>query len=221
MSNLDSVLLVHGVGDNLPSDVDYAGLLGIEKSDLQLHNWAETLDSSWLDGTKRRKFFRWNPLRKLFKLDLWGDRIDDAPSYFLDKRTRQKCIDLLAVKLLTNPSIDTIVGHSLGSVLVWQTLHTQKLGKTYNLVLIGSPLAMRAVRFKLWWDGCRGNPPACKVAIISGGKDPVACHGRNWNKVWGGTYYPTLTHDLHPYLLKAGKQLTNWKYERGNNHEAK
>ena len=216
-----TVVLIHGVGKGFSEETDelskavYAKLLGIPEGELELYDWAKTLDASWLDGTKRRRFFRWNPLRKVLKLDYWGDNIDDVLAYFLDKGTRTKAIDQLRDRLRgvddATPRVVTVVAHSLGSVLLWQTLH-QLPSYRFNVVLLGSPLAMKLVRAKVWLDGCRKEPPANKAVILSGRRDPVAAWGRRWCNGWNEPDLPYLNHDLLPYLEQARVYLNKWHY---------
>ena len=218
------VLLIHGVGEQISAKDNprCATLLGVPEQALSLHDWSKRLDTSWLDGKKRRRFFKWNPMRKLLNLDVWGDRVDDVLAYFLDKRLRTAAIAELRSRLSTLPTGTILVAHSLGSVLLWQALQTPIIGddgkqRVFKVILLGSPIAMRGVRFLLWLDGVKHTPHAQLdvtndpyAVILSGGKDPIAARGRRWCKEWPEPDLPLLGHDLFAYLKRASKYVGAW-----------
>jgi pimeloyl-ACP methyl ester carboxylesterase len=198
------VLLVHGIGSSLTKKtIDcYQQELGLKEGELIAHNWAELLDSSWMDGKKRRSF-----LKKIWKLDLWGDRVDDVASYFLDKKTREACIAHLKMTLRdlhVGKEDIHIIAHSLGSVLTLTTL--SELPATFrdnsNLILCGSPMAMRGVRFKLWIDGFRFPKDLVSCTIMAGRRDPVCLFGKSWQKSYSQINFPRCSHDLGDYIKR-------------------
>ena len=164
------VLMVHGVHHNTGYDYSHeamAAALNIRPQNLTLFEWASTLDRSKLDI---KQWLGDNIIKALGKFTKWGDFIDDVASYLLDQATRKRCIEALRLEIAgTRP--DIIIGHSLGSVLVWECLqrHEHALPCKPTFILAGSPLWFSTLR---WWLGIRElNTP---TRLYAGWLDPIA-----------------------------------------------
>lgn len=170
MRKLKKVLLVHGVHNGSGYDYTHEELakaLNIPDHSLTRFKWAVTLDRSKLDV---RQWLGDNMIKAMGKLAKWGDYTDDVASYLLDSATRKRCIEELRLEIAaTRP--DVIIGHSLGSVLVWQCLqqHEETLPCKPWFYLAGSPLWFKPLRS---WLGVK--PLLAYTTQYTGWLDPVA-----------------------------------------------
>lgn len=170
MNNPKKVLLVHGVHNGTGYDYSHeamAAALNIPSQNLTRFSWASTLDRSKLDV---RQWLGDNLIKALGNFTKWGDFIDDVASYLLDQATRKRCIESLRLEIAaTRP--DVIIGHSLGSVLVWECLqkHEHDLPCKPTFIIAGSPLWFGSLR---WWLNIRELNTTTR--LYAGWLDPIA-----------------------------------------------
>jgi hypothetical protein len=101
---------------------------------------------------------------------VWRYLQDDV----LAKRVRDRVV---RVALSDHPAV--LIGHSLGSVVAYETLALEEMLPVQALLTLGSPLRLRAVRRRL--RTTRGDleplPPVVNWVNILDPADPVACAG--------------------------------------------
>ena len=71
----------------------------------------------------------------------------DVFVYVNDSRTRREINKIVAAKLTDEPTV--VVGHSLGSVVSYEVLREHAGNSVPQLITIGSPLGIRAIRNQL------------------------------------------------------------------------
>ena len=196
------VLVLHGIGPGFEGTdaAEVAYRLGVPVQRVELYDYA-----AYLDGVRWPRalpsLFGFLPvLPGPIRIDGWADRKGDVAAYFAAPGKREELagklsLDIYARAHRLGDRPLTIVAHSLGSVVAWDR---NAYGLTPpRLILLGSPLAMRPVRWFIRHD--RPRPLAGAVDVVAGRFDPVACCARDWDH--GGTLRGTLGgHDLTAYL---------------------
>lgn len=191
------VFILHGIGklnaiDTVTTKQALAELLGIDVARLHLLNYSVELDSSiFHKAAYRAAALMTGEARQLDKatreLPLWSDRIGDVMGYFMDRQVR-KAIEskvraqIGAVLPIGGNGQFHLVAHSLGTVVALNLAGTQGFyGYQANLVLMGSPVAWRFLRWMVPWDRIT-TMTAATIMSLSGSRDSVA--------KWGVPYLP-------------------------------
>lgn len=200
------VLLIHGIGDDKSFSVSdwsaYAKVLNIAPERLLLYDYGRDLDRPGPVRYALEKLFFWSTRAGI------GDKLADLTGYFgskNDKAIAERFAFYIQRYALARPEPITIIAHSLGTVVTWQALKLLDYRgyQPPRVVFLGSPLAMRTVRFRAGWEA----PQMHLVANIAGRLDPVCLFGKRWSH--GGKHFaPVLGHDLTLYL-RAAREFLN------------
>lgn len=200
---IDTVV-IHGIGRDAAfaqADIDfYAKRLHISPDRLLLFDYGAALDApSAFRGVLEKLLWRavYNDI---------GDKVADIATYFASPSGGEIVATfantLLGLLLQERPI--TVVAHSLGTVVAWQacqllhqieSMHGQQPLAPLNLILMGSPMAMRLVRFRVGPAKITGHV----AQNLAGVYDPVCLFGAQWPH-GGGHKLLKQGHSLELYL---------------------
>lgn len=143
------IVAIHGIGDNKPGWSEPMRLnLDIPKEDWIEFNYEDLMDRSFfhkvvVTGTKIYLTHTYGPEASVMA-EVAEDYINDIISYFVMNGTRLEIQVRLKGLLKENPDA-VLIGHSLGSVVAYETLKNFDV-RVHSMFTFGSPLSKGLVR---------------------------------------------------------------------------
>jgi hypothetical protein len=202
------VLLVHGVGDGFPAEVQEAfkAVLG-DKYDLHFFDYAAVLDKVRWPRFLPVLFL---PLARLLRADKRVDEVGDVKAWLYAPGVRT-AITWQLRECLTEQSYDIVIAHSLGTLILWEALRKYdgvKGGSQPSfrpqVFLVGSPLALGSMRWFLRYRPDEELLADTKSSyVVAGTRDIITMNGRvDWRPKGWNSLVVRNGHDLLEYLPK-------------------
>lgn len=213
----EHIILIHGIGDHQPGWSEADEVAKILK--VPLDRITEVTYEDLLEKDKLNWFLKWAAklAATYYAAPVGGnvinhiqDYLNDIAVYFLRKKTRKAIHNRLKEVIKEHPGA-LIVGHSLGSIVAYETLIQMNEWETGNpyFVTLGSPLGRNIVRWQLdveeelwiparFWLNIKNRVDPIASTIVNDGCDL----NHKFSSVNGGK-----PHDFMRYVLEMSDLL--------------